>query len=70
MIPVSQIMTGNPVTVHRDDPIRKAFDLMTEGQFRRLPVIEASKLVGIITRTALLKLLVKMLKEKNRGDLK
>jgi acetoin utilization protein AcuB len=49
MIPVSQIMNENPVTVHRDDPIRKAFDLMTEGQFRRLPVMEGEKLVGIVT---------------------
>ncbi len=38
MIPVSQVMTRNPVTVDRDDPIRKAFDLMKEGRFRRLPV--------------------------------
>ena len=144
MIPVSQVMSGNPVTVHKDDPIRKAFDLMMEGQFRRLPVmegrelvgivtdrdlrratnsplvlhetwydeylldhitvkacmtsdpitvtpqtpveeavtimcerqiggvpvVEEGKLVGIITRTDLLKLLVRLLKEKNRGDLK
>jgi CBS domain-containing protein len=43
MMPVSQVMTRNPVTVHRDDPIRKAFDLMMEGQFRRLPVMEGTK---------------------------
>ncbi|TEU11445.1 MAG: CBS domain-containing protein [Anaerolineales bacterium] len=43
MISLSQVMTGNPVTVHRDDPIRKAFDLMLEGQFRRLPVMEEKK---------------------------
>jgi len=49
MITVSQVMTGNPVTVHRDDPIRKAFDLMMEGHFRRLPVMEGGKLVGIVT---------------------
>jgi acetoin utilization protein AcuB len=49
MIPVSQVMTGNPVTVHGNDPIRKAFDLMIEGQFRRLPVTEGGDLVGIVT---------------------
>jgi len=49
MMPVSEVMTRNPVTVDRDDPIRKAFDLMTEGRFRRLPVMEGTKLVGIIT---------------------
>jgi acetoin utilization protein AcuB len=49
MIPVSQVMTENPVTIHRNDPIRKAFDLMMEGQFRRLPVMEGTKLVGIVT---------------------
>jgi acetoin utilization protein AcuB len=54
MIPISQIMTRNPVTVHRDDPIRKAFDLMMEGQFHRLPMIEGTKLVGIVTDRDLL----------------
>jgi acetoin utilization protein AcuB len=49
MIPVQQVMTGDPVTVHREEPIRKAFDLMMEGRFRRLPVMEGTKLVGIIT---------------------
>jgi CBS domain-containing protein len=58
MIAVSQVMTGNPVTVHRDDPIRKAFDLMMKGQFRRLPIANDGKNE------------VKLLKEKNRGDLK
>jgi CBS domain-containing protein len=43
MIPISQVISGNPVTVRRDDPIRKAFDLMMEGQFRRLPVMEGTK---------------------------
>ena len=49
MIPISQVMTRNPVTVHRDDPVRKAFDLMMEGHFRRLPVMEGRDLAGIIT---------------------
>jgi CBS domain-containing protein len=43
MMSISQVMTGNPVTVRRDDPIRRAFDLMLEGQFRRLPVMEGTK---------------------------
>jgi len=42
MIAISQVTTGNSVTVHRDDPIRKAFDLM-EDQFCRLPVMEGTK---------------------------
>jgi CBS domain-containing protein len=43
MIPLSQVMTGNPAAVHSDEPIRKALDFMTEGRFCRLAVMEGTK---------------------------
>jgi acetoin utilization protein AcuB len=42
-------MTANPVTVTPSDTLGKAKALMDAGGFRRLPVIEGGKLVGIIT---------------------
>ena len=61
-------MSPDPITPQT--PVEEAATIMYEGQIGGVPVMEESKLVGITTRTDLLKLLVKMLKEKNRGDLK
>jgi acetoin utilization protein AcuB len=46
---VADRMTANPVTVTPSDTLGKAKALMDAGGFRRLPVIEGGKLVGIIT---------------------
>jgi acetoin utilization protein AcuB len=46
---VADIMTANPITVTPRNAIRTAINLMREGGFRRLPVVDRSKLVGIIT---------------------
>jgi acetoin utilization protein AcuB len=42
-------MTSNPVTVTPRNAIRTAVNLMREGGFRRLPVVDRGRLVGIIT---------------------
>ncbi|MCC7352394.1 MAG: CBS domain-containing protein [Anaerolineae bacterium] len=42
-------MTRNPVTVGRTNCIRKAITLMRDGGFRRLPVVENGRLIGIVT---------------------
>ncbi len=46
---VSNIMTPNPMTVTPRNAIRTAVNLMREGGFRRLPVVDRGRLVGIIT---------------------
>lgn len=46
---VSKIMTSNPLTVTPRNAIRTAVNLMREGGFRRLPVVDRGRLVGIIT---------------------
>ena len=62
-------MSPDPITITPQTPVEEAATIVYEGQIGGVPVMEEIKLVGIITRTDL-KLLVKMLKEKNRGDLK
>ncbi len=42
-------MTRNPATVSPRDTLARAKALMDAGGFRRLPVVEGGKLVGIIT---------------------
>lgn len=46
---VADIMTANPTTVTPRNAIRTAINLMREGGFRRLPVVDRGRLVGIIT---------------------
>jgi acetoin utilization protein AcuB len=46
---VADIMTPNPLTVTPRNAIRTAVNLMREGGFRRLPVIDRGRLVGIVT---------------------
>ena len=46
---VEQVMTRDPATVAPNDSIRVAIDRMREKQCRRLPVVDAGKLVGIVT---------------------
>ena len=42
-------MTANPVTVTSRDTLAKAKALMDAGRFRRLPVVDGGRLIGIVT---------------------
>jgi acetoin utilization protein AcuB len=42
-------MTPDPVTIRSRDTLSKAKSIMTAGNFRRLPVVDDGRLVGILT---------------------
>jgi acetoin utilization protein AcuB len=46
---VADVMTPNPETIAPDASIRQALAFMRESGFRRLPVVESGRLVGIIS---------------------
>ena len=46
-------MTRNPVTITPDVSISEAHRLMKEHSFRRLPVVQGGKLIGIVTEKEL-----------------
>jgi CBS domain-containing protein len=49
-LPVSEVMTPDPVTVHPKQAIGVAVKLMAEGDYRHLPVVdENGKPVGILS---------------------
>ncbi|GAN80750.1 CBS domain-containing protein [Acidocella aminolytica] len=60
---VSGVMTHNPVFVTPDTSLAEAVQIMLRKHFKRLPVMENNKLVGIIGRTDLLKALTAKLIE-------
>jgi CBS domain-containing protein len=47
--PVGQVMTPNPVTVKPDDPLDGCMAMMSARGFRHLPVMDAGKVVGVIS---------------------
>jgi acetoin utilization protein AcuB len=46
---VADVMTHDPKVIGPDSPIGEALRSMREGGFRRLPVVEGGRLVGILS---------------------
>lgn len=46
---IVNLMTANPIVINADDTLANAKAVMDDGRFRRLPVVEDGKLVGIVT---------------------
>lgn len=52
---IAELMTSHVVTIAPDESIRRAFELLAEGRFHALPVVDGDELVGIVTSTDLLR---------------
>ncbi len=52
---VGDVMTRDPVTVTQDTPLGKALEIMVEKDFRHLPIMEGSQVVGMATVRRVLK---------------
>ncbi|MCC8978325.1 CBS domain-containing protein [Bradyrhizobium acaciae] len=57
---VSEIMTPAPFTVAEDAPLTTVVELMEKNNVKRLPVVSGGKLVGIITRSNLLRTVARL----------
>lgn len=55
---VGDIMTGSPRTVSPHDTVHHCMELMTEGRFRHLPVVESGRVVGILSIGDLVKAVI------------
>lgn len=54
---VEQLMTSDPATIRPGDTLEHAAELMVKPGHRSLPVVEKGKLVGIVTRTDLVRVI-------------
>jgi Zn-dependent protease/predicted transcriptional regulator len=52
---VRDIMTHNPVTLPPDAPVIEALKIMSARNFGRIPVVQDGKILGIVTRTDIIK---------------
>src|ERR1700690_3025684 len=56
--PVGDIMTKNPVTVSTDATVHQCMEMMTEGRFRHLPVVDKGRVVGMLSIGDLVKAVI------------
>jgi len=54
--PISRVMTSDPITLHPDNTIYRALNVLTGSKIKHLPLIEEGKIVGIVSMRQLLKL--------------
>jgi len=47
--PLADVMTRNPRTIHPDKPFAHALEMMHEGSFRHVPVVEDGRPVGMVS---------------------
>ncbi len=58
---VADVMTRTVVTIGPDAPLHEIVDVMERRRLKRLPVVEAGRVVGIVTRADLVRAFVKSL---------
>jgi len=61
---VSRAMTREPLSVRPDQPVFEAANILYTQRFGCLPVVENGELVGIVTTTDMLRLLVRMMTDQ------
>jgi len=66
---VRQVMTANPATVEPDHPLENCMTMMASRGFRHLPVVDAGKVVGVISIGDIVKDIIGEL-ERDVGDLR
>ncbi len=59
--PLERVMTRDPLTVTPDTPLREAAAILQEKKLGCLPVVENERLVGIVTVTDMLGVLLRFL---------
>ncbi len=56
--PVGDIMTSPAITVSPEDTVHHCMELMTEGRFRHLPVVDSGRVLGILSIGDLVKAVI------------
>ncbi len=55
MYTVADAMTAGPIVVKPDDTVERAEAIMAHGRMRHLPVVHHGKLVGLVTKSDILR---------------
>jgi CBS domain-containing protein len=57
-LPVAEIMTSPVTTISPDDTVHRCLEICTERRIRHLPVVEKSRIVGIVSIGDLVKAVI------------
>jgi CBS domain-containing protein len=60
---ISEVMTRSPLTISEDTALEEIVELMEKNNVKRLPVIRADKIVGIVSRANLLQAVASLARE-------
>jgi acetoin utilization protein AcuB len=60
-VTLKDVMTKNVITVTPETPVQEAARIMAEKKIGGLPVVQAGKVIGIITETDLFRVLLELL---------
>jgi CBS domain-containing protein len=60
---VGEIMTPDPITVVEDTPLEEIVQLMEKRHIKRVPVLRGDQIVGIVTRSCLLRAVASLARE-------
>ncbi len=66
-ITVERVMTSKVITTTPDTTVEKAASIMSDANISSLPVMQAGRLVGLITETDLFRILLEMLGARTPG---
>lgn len=55
---VGDIMSLHPTTIQANETIRKAIEILAEGNFHALPVLDKGKICGMVTTKDILRFLL------------
>jgi CBS domain-containing protein len=55
---IESVMTTNLTTITAKDNVRRAAEILGEGTFHSLPVVDGEKLVGLVTSTDVIRYLL------------
>lgn len=61
---VQDFMTENPLVIAPDTPLVEAYNIMTDNDIRRMPVVEEDELIGIVTMSDILRSIPNVLAEE------
>lgn len=63
---IQDVMTVNPFTISPDEKVSNCMELMTNNHFRHLPVVENSKVLGMVSIGDLVKFIIEDQKQTIR----